>query len=148
MYRLGDVYRFSLGGNAEHCLLGGWSLSEPWGIWSLGKNSEVGFRLSESLSGNIHLTVSANPFVHAGRPMKEIEVFVNGQWVATWNYQLGQGTAKRSASIPQNIYQQNEGVLKIKFVPKEIDSPKQAGLSEDQRQISLGLVDLVLTKDD
>ncbi len=146
-YRLGDVYQFSLGGNAERCLLSGWSVPEPWGIWSIGKKSEVGFRLSESLSGSIHLTVSANPFVHAGRPMKEIEVFVNDQWVATWNYQFGHGTEKRSASIPQNIYQQNEGVMKIKFVPSEVDSPKQAGLSNDRREVSLGLVDLVMTRE-
>lgn len=146
-YRLGEILRFSAGGNGQPFLLRGWSVPEPWGIWSLGEQSEVALRLAEPLGGEMRLTVNANPFVHAGRPVKEIAVLVNDKQVATWNYKLGEGIENRTANIPRKVYQRKDGVLRIKFVSKSIESPKQAGLSADTRPISLGLVNLALTTD-
>ncbi len=142
---LGEVLRFSHGGNGVRFLRRGWSIPEPWGIWSIGKQSELALQLSNKVSGNVFLTVRANPFVYFGCPKKEIKVLVNDEHVATWNYQLGDGNEMRSVSLSPNIYQKNEGVLKIKFVSSEVESPKQAGISDDQREVSLGLVELMLT---
>jgi len=146
-YRFGEVLRFSAGGNGRPFLLRGWSIPESWGTWSLGEQSEVALRLAEPLGKEIRLRVKANPFVHPGRPVKEIAVFVNDKQVAMWSYKLGEGMENRTANIPTNIYQRRDGVLRIKFVSKTVESPKQAGLSADTRPVSLGLVELALTAD-
>lgn len=146
-YSPGNILQFSAGGNGQPFLLRGWSIPEPWGIWSLGEQSEVALRLTEPIRGKLRLTVNANPFVHPGRPVKEVAVFVNDNQVAMWSYKLGEGIGKRAANIPLNIYQRRDGILRIKFVSKNVESPKQAGISEDARVISLGLVDLLLNTD-
>ncbi|NIA01841.1 MAG: hypothetical protein GWP15_00495 [Nitrospirae bacterium] len=145
-FPLGEKLHFSKGGNGERCLRRGWSVPELWGIWSIGKQSELSFKLPKSLSGNLYLTVRANPFVHFRRPKKEIKVFVNDEQVAIWNYQLGERNEMQSASISQEVYQKNKDVVNIKFVSSEVVSPKQDGISEEEREISLGLIDLIVTE--
>ncbi|NIA01844.1 MAG: hypothetical protein GWP15_00510 [Nitrospirae bacterium] len=145
--QFGELLRFTNDGNALDCLLTGWSDPEPWGIWSLGKQSGLAFCLPRIPSGNICLTLGASPYIYPSRPVKEISLFVNDTLITTWNFQLGKPTEKQCANIPKEVCQLNNGKLMIKLVSKEVESPKQAGFSEDERLISLGLIDIMVTEE-
>ena len=95
-YSRATKLKFSAGGNGLAFLGGGWSIPEPWGIWSLGGQSEIALRLSSKTNAPVRMSVSAVAFVHAARPSTSIEVFANGKQVATWAYVGGEGTKRYS----------------------------------------------------
>jgi len=147
-YHLENILRFSYDGKSQSFLGKGWSFPEQWGIWSLGTESEIALSITEPLCGNLRLIVHAFAFLHSHRQKKKVIVFANDVPVATWIFQQDLESKKRIVLIPQEIYQRNSEVLLIKFLSEECESPMQAGLSQDKREISLGLIDLSITKDE
>lgn len=141
-YKLGEELKFSDGGKGESYLGEGWSGAEEWGIWSMGHRSEIVLQLPH-VDGNLRLTVAAHAYVHPARPHKEITVVINDRPMATWSFNIGEGTKKRSIEIPNDILRQT-GILRIRFDSPVAESPKEAGRGEDEREISLGLVDLTI----
>ena len=139
-----DELLISTGGNGAPFLSSGWSVLEGWGVWSIGHQSEIALRLSPPATGDLRLTVTSHAYVHPGRPTKEIGLFVNERQVTTWRYTYGEGTKKQTINISRDLLQAG-GLLELRFVSEFVKSPKQAGLSNDLREVSLGLVDLMLS---
>lgn len=146
-YQLGETLKFNANGNGIYFLQSGWNTPESWGVWGIGEQSVVVLRLPEFTKQNLRLTVGAFTLVHAGSPLKEVMVFINDKKIETWKYKLEEGgVVKRTALVTKDVYQQNN-LLKIKFVSKNMESPKHAGISEDVRPLGLGLAELELSVD-
>ena len=143
-YSRATKLKFSAGGNGLAFLGGGWSIPEPWGIWSLGGQSEIALRLSSKTNAPVRMSVSAVAFVHAARPSTSIEVFANGRQVATWAYVGGEGTKRYSLEIPESLIPET-GVLRLTFLFEQVQSPKQA-VFRRSKGISLGLIDLTVSE--
>lgn len=144
-YQLGELLQFNVNGNGKYFLERGWSTPENWGVWGTDEQSVIVLRLPEFPSQNLKLTVSAFALVHAGSPLKEVSVFINDKKVETWKYKLEErGLVKRTALVTKDVFRRNN-LLRIKFVAKNMESPKQAGISEDVRPLGLGIADLKLT---
>lgn len=142
-YNTGELLRFDGGGNGNRHLGWGWFNPEGWGTWSRGSASEISFQLREPFPESLELIVHAQAFVHPGRPVAEVDVYANGRSIARWEFRWGQGIAERSAIVPRTLMRE-DGTLQLGFVPSEVQSPKDAGLSEDERKLGIGLVDLRL----
>ncbi|WP_413437606.1 DUF6311 domain-containing protein [Sulfuriferula sp. GW1] len=146
-YQLGKTLQFNVNGNGKYFLQRGWGMAESWGVWGIGKQSVVVLRLPDAPERNLKLTVSARALVNAGSPLKEVTVFINDKKIGLWKYKLDEeGIVKRTALVTKDVYQQNN-LLIIKFVSKNIESPKRAGMSEDVRPLGLGMAELVLSVD-
>jgi hypothetical protein len=140
-YKMGEVLQFTTNGNGGNFLHHGWYGMETWGTWTMGKESDIVLKLAHPQSKNYLMTVYARAFVHPHQPNKQISVFINENKVALWNYHLGAEVAQYTAEIPRSLIAHNS-TLRIKFISDTVESPRQAGLSEDQKQISLGLITL------
>ncbi len=144
-YQFGETLQFNASGKGKHFLERGWDTPEYWGVWGLGNESEVVLRLPELPKLNLKLTVSARAFLHAGIPLKEVTVFINDKKIDIWKFKLEEGViVKHMTIIAKDIYPLN-GLIRIKFVSKEIESPKDAGISGDIRQLGLALTELTLS---
>lgn len=143
-YNLGETLHFISNGNGDSFLHNGWYPAETWGTWSKGKDSDITLKISHPENTNYLMTVYARGFVHPKRPEKQIDVYVDGKKIATWKYKLGEEVTKNSAAIPRNFLNDDD-VIKIKFVSDVAESPKQAKLSEDTKEISLGLIELSIS---
>jgi len=141
-YRLGEELTFAEGGNGLPYLAAGWSEPEEWGIWSTGNRSEIVMRLPR-LDTDVRLKVDAYAFVHQARPHKEVTVFINDMPMATWSFNQGEGTQTRSIELSKALFQQAQA-LTIRFFSPAVESPEQVGLWQDERKISVALVDLTL----
>jgi hypothetical protein len=140
-YKVGDLLQFTTKGNGSDFLHHGWYGTESWGTWTMGKESDILLKLSPPHSEKYLMTVYARGFVHPQRPDKQISVYVNESKVAAWKYHLGEEVVQYTTEIPRSLLNHNS-TLRIKFVSDAVESPRQAGLSDDQKQISLGLITL------
>lgn len=141
--KLNDSKSFSVNEDGNLLCITGWSAPEHWGRWSIGKESVLLCKLHESIDSDVYLKIRADLFVSSTNPTKKINVSVNDKCIATWVCILGEEkNVERTVLIDQEVYKKANGLLNIKFVYDVIESPKQAGISEDQRLICLGIQSL------
>ena len=105
---------------------------------------EITLRVSPRPAEDLVLAVSAHAFVHPARDESEVAVIANEREVAVWHFRQAEGIKKLSADIPRALLQE-DGVLRLRFLSKNIESPKQAGVSADPRAIGFGLADLAVS---
>lgn len=143
LYLPSHVLQFSAGGTGVQFLGGGWWVPESWGTWSMGAG-EITLRVSPRPAEDLVLAVSAHAFVHPARAESDVAVIANEREVAVWHFRQGEGIKKLSADIPRALLQE-DGVLRLRFLSKNIESPKQAGVAADPRAIGFGLADLAVS---
>jgi hypothetical protein len=140
-YHFGDMLDFSVNSGGCKFLDSGWSISESWGTWTLGSESEISLKIVNLPKDQLLMRVNARAYVHAKKPEKTIDVYINGEKIAVWKYIIGEDVVMRTVSIPRK-YILKDWIIRVKFVSQSTESPFQAGYSEDKRQLSLGLVNL------
>ena len=118
-------------------------MPEPWGTWSTGVFAEVVVLLSEAIAESLTVKAIAGAFTHASRPIVEVDVFANRTLIDRWEFRHGEGPAERTAIVPRDVIGP-AGVLRLEFVPVSRQSPKEAGQSEDPRELGISLVNLRL----
>ena len=142
-YSLSRILRVSVGGDGEEFLGDGWWQAEPWGTWSKG-DGEVTLRLSPPPATDLQLSVDGRAFVETARSSSQVTVIANDREVAVWNFGQAEGVKNVSARIPLGALRQ-DGLLKLRFVSKDVTSPSQMGVSTDQRALGFGLTSLTLS---
>lgn len=129
----------------------GWSYPEQWGTWMAGEKAVIVMRRKAVGKQDLLLTATVNAFVNSRHPYQEIEVLANDSVVARWKFHAG--TAGGSTSnprverivIPGSIASRSE-LLKIAFRAPDATSPAELGISGDDRQLGLGLHDVLLSE--
>jgi hypothetical protein len=112
----------------------GWAHPEAWGIWSDGVQAQ--FNLSLPPSNAKTLTLTARAFVNTKHPTQEIGITVNGQQRP--NITLTKDS-NNQIIIPITPADQAAGYLSINFVFKSPARPKDLGMGDDNRLLSIGL---------
>jgi hypothetical protein len=143
-YKLSGVLSFSAGGDGVEFLGDGWWQAEPWGTWSKG-NGELTLRLSSPPATDLLLSVDGHAFVEPVKSDSQVTVIANEKEVAVWHFGQGEGIKTVSARIPLAALQQ-DGLLRLRFVSKDMTSPHRAGVSPDQRELGFGLKSLTLAE--
>jgi hypothetical protein len=141
---MAQTLKFSAGGNGVPLLGRGWSVLEGWGVWTLGKDSEIDLRIPASAKGSLRLAVKGYAFVHSKRPSQEIAVYANNAPVGSWIYSAGEGAKIFNVDVPASAVG-DSGVLKVRLVPKVVESPMQAGVSADPRMIGFALIEMTIS---
>lgn len=107
----------------------GWNNIEEWGIWSKNENSRIIFKINKmEKDKNIDLILKSEIFA-SQTPTK---IFLNEHFLG--EYILN---GLNRINLPNNLI--NDGLINIEFRNYDIKSPKDLGISEDNRKIKLGL---------
>ena len=124
----------SSAGLANHLIPAGWSYPEELGVWSAGSYSEMTFR-PPVLSQDFTLILFVAPFLTEEVNEQQVVASVNGATTKTIALQTSQQTCIE-LPIPATTYTR-QSVVSFHF-PNAV-SPKDAGVSNDTRQLSLFL---------
>ncbi|MFI5020427.1 MAG: hypothetical protein ACHQRJ_02075 [Alphaproteobacteria bacterium] len=141
-YSLGKTIEFRTGGGSELFTTEGWWYAEPWGRWSRAKARLV-LRLAAPPAGDLELDASMLAFVPPKRARLEATVRVNGAPVALWEVPPAGKPVRERALVPRELVG-DTGVAVIDFEVDGAVSPKELGLSLDDRQLALGFESLTL----
>lgn len=136
----GDRHRFVFSLPPARRILGaGWSSTEAWGLWSDGGHAEIHLEPADLGPGAATIQIDVSAFL-AGKVMSlDMPVTVNGKEVDRWHFDESRNRDVRSLSLPPS----KEPVV-IGFDGIGEQSPKMAGISEDQRRLGLALYSLTI----
>ncbi len=133
---------FMQNGNGLPALRESFYDAEPWGSWSAAQRSVVKVKLGRpftSAARKIRLT--AAHFSPSTALDMDVEVQANG--VSLGTIRLGRRRIRIILTLPPGLVGA-DGNLELVFISPSITSPKDAGLSEDTRKLTLGLAYLEL----
>jgi hypothetical protein len=130
-------YVFDGQGDGVPFLLGGWSVAEDGGVWSLGPISEIAMRRPLPLS-DLHVTLQVLPYLPGAYPSLGMRVELGGHVLAHWSFQRNAAAPDLSFDIPA-VLQKPDGNLVLTFRFDAPRSPKDAGESSDTRPIAIRL---------
>ena len=125
---------FSNGGSASALLRGGWSFSEPWGVWSDGQVATVQLPLPRWK--RVHALVRCQAYgAKEFNPKSIVRVRRNGVEIAEWvfdqfaepnDYELDLTAGDESSAL-------------LEFLVENPVAPSELGGSSDDRQLGIGL---------
>lgn len=115
----------------------GWSGKEEWGRWTDASRAFVGFRL-ENVPARNDLTLELRG--HLFRPEQRISIFLNNQVLGTFSATDFKKEAL-TAPLPRDTLR-HENLIEVQIVDPV--SPKDLGLSEDNRKLGLGVKSMLI----
>lgn len=128
-------------------LLGkGWSSPERWGTWSNGAHATLNLPASLVAAWNGRIAITCVHYFAAAEPpemCRPVEVTADTHLLARWDFlrrDYGCTTAPRLLVIPDSIRLDADTTIRLSFRMLATLSPREAGESEDARQLGLGLV--------
>jgi len=114
----------------------GWAYPESWGTWLAGSYGEILLPVLNEPVSQINLSFRSliNP--------NKIRFYINGELAKPIIQQFDENIY--TAALEINPSQKSQGFIQIRINPISRISPKSLGLSEDVRQLSLGIIALTL----
>jgi carbamoyltransferase len=146
-YSLGRKLSFAQSGAGTHYQLAGWSDPESWGTWSVGPAASLEIPLADGLAGLVRMTCMIQAFVTQASPEQVVHVAVNGEVVDRWVFRSGGVPESRQASVPARLLI-GQRSLRIDFLIRNARSPLELNMSDDSRQLGIGILDLILENAD
>ena len=120
-------------------LLEGWApYGEAWGTWSEGVSASLLLPVPAGNPKMVNLTVMA--FVNEKHPKQQGDVYINGTLVK--HFEL-KDFASNLIEVPISPSVQKDEFFKLELKIQSPASPKALGMSEDNRLLGVGLVNLV-----
>jgi hypothetical protein len=101
---------------------------------------------SSVYKNDLELLIEGNPFLVEGRPYQEVDILVNGGFVAGLRYDMVNNDRMRVVRIPRLLVLKKGGPLRVEFLFRNPVSPAELGLSGDERRLGLRLVSIELDK--
>jgi hypothetical protein len=128
---MGEKIQFGIGKDTSKYILAGFSALEDWGVWSVDNDSRIILNTS-NLEDKTKLIIEARDLSF---PQNLFTFSINGIKVDECSFDLNFSTCE----IPFAFKNFDERILNLSIIPKIIRSPKDLGLSEDTRNLGLGL---------
>jgi hypothetical protein len=128
-YQLGDIV--DLTARQPYLSRLGWGHPEKWGAWSLGKSSELYFRIPPSTPISI-LSIRGRPFLAPSKGVSRqvLKVYINGNHLASHEF-----LESRVVDVDIPIKAEVGPWLSVKFVYSDPRSLSQLGLGADTRRL-------------
>ncbi len=118
----------------------GWSVDEPWGVWSDGDASTIAFKTTDELPAGSCLILQVTGLWSGARQHAKVKVRVNG---AAWQeYELDASQAASTAipvALPK-LAANAEARIELRY--DKPASPAELGMSADGRRMTIGLTSL------
>ncbi|MBD2058302.1 hypothetical protein H6F88_20265 [Oculatella sp. FACHB-28] len=146
-YELGTWVKFGIGGDGWMYDSFGWTEPGSWGSWTVGNEALLTMALDKSSSSSdILLSAKTRAFIRDVHPRLDVDVIVNGEQVAQWEFVHGQADdGTRTAILPASLVNK-QSPLQITFSIPNAKSLAELGLGGDQRQFGLGMRELRLSE--
>lgn len=119
----------------------GWSVSEEWGRWMDGPVATLHFKLSPQDPAPARLILEGQAFLPDIESKVDFDVLINELHVKTVAI-LDPGLQHFEIQWPEEAWDPEGIAVTIRLVPKSTLSPRDAGVSQDDRQLSFGLIRL------
>jgi hypothetical protein len=144
-----DVVSFAEDNEVADAMTGlGWSPAEHWGRWMRGHEAGMVFKVPVPVHRDLRMELSVIAFVLPTHPVQRVGISVNGE-------PLPQQTFARSADavfgldkpvhssllIPARSIDV-DGLVRLVFKLPDAASPALLGLSQDPRELSIGVTQL------
>lgn len=140
----------SRAGDLDGSLVSGWSVPEPWGVWSDGEHVAIEFSVRENASStdrsqDLEISLLMSGFLPQGHPRREVGIRVNGLGYPDLVLGPGDGPDVRYRLwLPGERLRAAGGRVRIDLHVRNPVSPRQAGISSDDRQLGIGLLEIAL----
>ncbi|MGM9558721.1 YidC/Oxa1 family membrane protein insertase [Anaerovibrio slackiae] len=128
-YILGDWVDFSLAGNSLSYVIFGFGWQESWGTWTCAKKAEIDF-----LIGNIKSDLQLDIEYQTFNERQRVNCYVGDTQVAHFT---ATGIGEQCIYIPKKLVE-NERIIITLELP-DATSPNSLGISEDNRELGLGI---------
>ncbi len=132
--RGGDGIQYLMSVGLQERVLRGWSEPEAWGVWSQGVAAGLAFQMPSPHPKK--LVINMKEFVSPLRPAQSIDIYVNGRFLRNVNLTQVEGNQI------ELMFDGNDKTeyLAIEFRFRNPEIPKEIGISDDNRLLSIGLV--------
>ena len=142
--KVGDELKLAGFSIDESPLVSGWSVLEPTGCWTLGREATIAWSVSGH-EGELELRVDGHAFLHKNAPAQSVQLWVNDRQAAHWRFRAGgESPLPARIAIPA-AWVGNRDVLMLSFVIESPCSPATAGESPDPRALGFHLHSICLT---
>ena len=115
----------------------GMSISEKTHIWNNGNEAVFEFQINEDFKD---VQIYVNYFTFHGK--KSVSIYANGKKLEEF---IANGKEEKTFIIPGAFIDKKTGVLELKFIFPDAESPKQLGISEDNRILALGFLGMKIS---
>jgi len=135
--KVGERVEFNATSLATRYLGKGWSLSEPWGTWSDGTESQIVLR---PLAPVHSLLLETNALLAPTHAEQSLEVFVNDARVLSTRL-IKPEANQINIDLPADVRElvERQGVLNIRFKYANAISPGELGMNKDPRKLAIGI---------
>jgi hypothetical protein len=130
---LGKPISFGTGALGPSFLIWGWAEPEPWGAWSIGKQSKLVMPMPQ---GAKSLTLDMRALIGANHPVQGLELIVNG--VGQSKVSLSKPDHNR-IQIPLTQIEKQEKYVAIQLNYLNPVKPKTLGQGPDERDLAIGI---------
>lgn len=136
--KLDEPYALNDGGNGGVVLGRGWSGRESWGVWSDGARAELLFpcAVAASLQPLTEVRLTLTGFTHPKRSGTAVRIVSGGQEL--WGGMLN--SDPKDVGISVSGAHCKDGRISVDLLISNPESPLNAGISSDARQIGVGLL--------
>lgn len=140
--RPGDTFEIE---SLKAILGNGWSQIEPWGVWSDISTPSLLFEIQNFESNELTMTFNWLPFLTDAHEAIQVEVLVNKVKVKTIDFEIKSLNRKSIIKFASRLCETNQNVCEVQFKIREPKSPASLGLSNDARELGLGLTSIKLS---
>jgi hypothetical protein len=139
VWRLGRVLSFTSGSPQLAFLRGGWGEPAHWGTWTVAAKASLSFRPLPQPSDSLVVRMLLRGFVSAAQPTLRVDVKVNGRRRAVWTFSHPGDFqfVERNVTITPDLL--DNGLIHVQFEMPEVKSPRELGMSQDERRLGVGL---------
>jgi hypothetical protein len=141
-WRLDESLHFAAGSRHLPLLRDGWDQPAQWGVWSVKSHAAIDFRPVPVPLESVELTAIVRGFVPPQQPSLDVDVYVGDVRVGTWTFAHPADFAfvERRVVVPPELV--HDGWIRLRFAMPAARSPRELGMSQDDRTLGLGLVRL------
>jgi DNA-binding transcriptional ArsR family regulator len=127
----------------EHAEAGGWSMREPWGFWSDGREAVLTLKLSRPTVAHPAISLKGTLMVCDRQPTQTVRVRANNVEIGRLSATMADRSVDTVLALPPAALS-SDGKLTIRFEIASPISPESLGNSDDRRLLGFGLTSMRL----
>jgi hypothetical protein len=124
----------------------GWSSPEQWGTWSVSSSPQIMLQLKNWEQKDAYLKIDSQAFLYKNHNELLSQISVNGEILKEITFNTLSNNQFIQIRIPFDLLMKNRGQVLIDFELNTITSPKNLGLSNDTRNLGIGVKSLLITQ--
>jgi hypothetical protein len=139
---LGETVLFN--SNHTHPLGTGWGAPEEWGTWTVGKTATLNLPINLSGKQSVKMYLTANSFLGANHQTQSVDVLFNKNWIGKIQFTSTSNAKTRIFEIPIKLLKKSGETINLEFIVENPVSPSSLGISDDPRELGMGLISIKL----